>query len=70
MGDEDDEMFGEGKETRIKLINVGAKDKLKFALYYSPPNIDDYEFELPIIVKGYGSYKGITRMVKCIGGEQ
>jgi hypothetical protein len=36
-------------------------------LYYSPPHIEDYDFELPIIVKGYGKYEGITRRIKCKG---
>ena len=64
----EEEDFEEGDfESRIKLITVSAFAKYEFDLYYSPPAIAEYEFELPITVKGYGPWQGITRMVCCSG---
>ena len=52
---EEDEEFEDISESRIYQIKVAPKSKLYFDMTYSPKSFENYDFLLPVTIKGYHS---------------
>ena len=66
-GDEDE--YDADGNSRIYQIRVAPKSKLYFDITYSPKSFDNYNFLLPLIIKGYHQIPALTRNVKCSGKQ-
>lgn len=64
---EEDEEFEDISESKIYQIKVAPKSKLYFDITYSPKAFDNYDFLLPITIKGYHSINDLERFIKCSG---
>ncbi len=65
--DEDEEDYEDISESKIYQIKVAPKSKLYFDITYSPKAFDNYDFLLPITIKGYHSINDLERFIKCSG---
>ena len=65
--DSDEESIEDIKESQIYQIKVPSNSDIKFELSYSPPELSNYEFVLPISIKGYGMIDSLKKVVKCKG---
>ena len=43
---------------------------MNFKLSFKPVKTQNFEFELPMILKGYGAFDGIKRIIKCEGDKK
>jgi len=66
----DEEQIDVEAESRIKQITIYGNTTLHFKLSYKPFKTKNFNFKLPIILKGYGSFEGINREVSCKGGKK
>jgi hypothetical protein len=53
--------------SRNYQINIKPGKTLKFLLKFTPKDVKSYNFELPIVLAGYGPLESLTRTVKCRG---
>ena len=62
------------KKKRIYRVSIKANSELDFKLTFSPPfgppEVRNYNFEIPISLEGYGKIEGLKRVVKCIGENE
>ena len=65
--EEDEEDYEDVSKSKIYQIKIAPKSKLYFDITYSPKSFDDYDFMIPIAIKGYRSIPALERFLKCSG---
>ena len=76
LGEEEDEGVSETSESvieehkftsRFYKIPIKEKSTLNFMLKFTPKDVKNYSFDLPITLDGYGKLESLTKLVKCKG---
>ena len=67
--EEEEEEYEDISESKIYQIKVAPNSKLWFDITYSPKSFENYDFLLPITIRGYGSIPSLEVPVKCRGKQ-
>lgn len=63
----EEEEEAEETQSRYSRISIQPQQTLFFQLRFSPKEVRNYAFALPLTLEGYGTTEGLTRWIMCQG---
>ena len=62
-----DEEIEEESQSKYQRISINPQQTLVFQMKFSPKEVKNYAFQLPLSLEGYGNIETLVRYVTCVG---